>query len=188
MILGAAWLCIGLSLPVAHAQSSACAPSYACAQALVRSATTLGGPADGFLMLDDIMARNEEYKIFSDGHEFAHVIGRQWAKDKGESGDAFLACPRDYYYGCQHGFFESVLATADSPVEAATSVCESAPGSQRFFCYHGVGHGLMMSYAYKLDSVLQKCDQMPSDGFKQNGCWQGAFMENINFLFLKSGI
>lgn len=157
-----------------------CTPAYHCAEAMLRAATTSGGPTLATTVLDDIMTVHDQYAVFTDGHELAHVIGRQLAKDFGSSGDAFMRCPNKYYYGCQHGFFEIVLANSPSPVEAATSVCESAPENQRFFCYHGVGHGFMMSYAYDLTDVLARCNELPEAGFKRQGCWQGSFMENIN--------
>lgn len=157
-----------------------CAPGYHCAEAMLRAATTSGGPTLATTVLNDIMTVHQQYAVFTDGHELSHVIGRQLAKEFGSSGDAFMRCPRDFYYGCQHGFFEIVLATSPSPVEAALSVCESAPEDQRFFCYHGVGHGFMMSYAYDLDDVLSKCNELPEAQFKRQGCWQGSFMENIN--------
>ncbi len=157
-----------------------CAPGYRCAESILRAATTIGGPVLAVTVLDDMMTVHADFGIFSDGHELAHVIGRQLAKDYGYSGETFMRCPRDYYYGCQHGFFEIVLANSDSPVDAAQSVCESAPPDQRFFCYHGVGHGFMMSYAYDLDDVIARCDELPTTDFKRQACWQGMFMENIN--------
>lgn len=157
-----------------------CAPGYRCAEALLRSATDTMGPVMAFTVLDDIMTQHIEYGISTDAHELAHVIGRQLAKTHGTSGEAFLRCTNAYYYGCQHGFFEIILAQADDPVAAASDTCETAPENQRFFCYHGVGHGFMLSYAYDLEGVLEKCNQLPEGGFRREGCWQGTFMENVN--------
>lgn len=160
--------------------SGLCEPGYRCAEALLRAATDTMGPVMAFTVLDDVMTDHHRYGITTDAHELAHVIGRQLAKRYGTSGDAFLRCTDAYYYGCQHGFFEIILAQADDPVQAAADTCESAPENQRFFCYHGVGHGFMQTYAYDLDGVLEKCNQMPEGAFRSQGCWQGAFMENVN--------
>ena len=55
----------------------------------------------------------------------------------------------------------------------------SEPTKTVFYCYHGVGHGVMMASAYELDLALEVCDSL--DGpMASDGCWQGVFMENVN--------
>ena len=96
---------------------------------------------------------------------------------------AFYLCSTGFNYGCQHGFFEYVLARSESPKAAAGLVCESTDESRgekfKFYCYHGVGRGIMMAQAYDLQAALDVCDTLPSV-MSQDGCWQGVFMENVN--------
>lgn len=122
----------------------------------------------------------------ADSHLLAHEIGRQAAETFGVGGDVFMSCPPQVYnYGCQHGFFEKALAKVDTPKQAIDSICGKLEGDAnysrkfKFYCYHGVGHGLMMAQAYDLQPALAICDSLNSK-LAQEGCWQGAFMENVN--------
>ncbi|MEK6983388.1 MAG: hypothetical protein AABX33_02350 [Nanoarchaeota archaeon] len=159
-----------------------CNPGYLCAELLVASAVNQAGPELGMVVLEDVMT-SQAFSIKTDGHELAHIIGRETAKHFGLSGSSFLRCPSQFNYGCQHGFFERALLNTDSYAEAATSVCENlpenSPRKDRFYCYHGVGHGIMMSEYYNLSSALAACDSLPSQTAIE-GCWQGLFMENVN--------
>ncbi len=120
-----------------------------------------------------------------DDHQHAHEIGRAAAEILGIHIQAFLACPSTFNYGCQHGFFEYALSKSDTYSQAATSICENIPKEKPTklysYCYHGVGHGLMMAMAYKLNESLTVCDQLPTIN-AQEGCWQGVFMENMNAI------
>jgi hypothetical protein len=80
-------------------------------------------------------------------------------------------------------FFEYVLGRTDSTTEAADAICASLDDTYsakfKFYCYHGVGHGVMMQQAYDLDASLTICDDLGVTS-AQEGCWQGVFMENVN--------
>ena len=118
-----------------------------------------------------------------DTHVLAHQIGRQTASVFGLRGEAFLRCSTEFNYGCQHGFFENALANSPDATQAAFRVCadlvESSSRKTAFYCYHGVGHGVMMASAYDLDLALETCDSL-GDFMASDGCWQGVFMENVN--------
>lgn len=120
-----------------------------------------------------------------DDHQLAHRIGRETARVYGINAESFLLCPMEAFNGgCQHGFFEYVLGRARTAIDAATTICETLAHSDyspktRFYCYHGVGHGVMMASAYKLHEALDICDALPNY-VAQDGCWQGVFMENVN--------
>lgn len=161
--------------------SELCSPSYNCAESLIKSATEIDATT-GLSVLSELVDINK-FSIRSDGHELAHVIGRQTAKHLGLSGKSFLSCPSDFNYGCQHGFFEHVLTQADTSSDAATIICENLPATlppkDKFYCYHGSGHGIMMASAYDIYETLSVCDSLPSPSAAE-GCWQGAFMENVN--------
>lgn len=119
----------------------------------------------------------------ADTHQVAHAVGRQTARVYGLNGEAFLRCSTEFNYGCQHGFFEQALIDSPSATEAATRICAdlaaSHPSKTVFYCYHGVGHGVMMASAYDLDRALGVCDAM-GEATASEGCWQGVFMENVN--------
>jgi hypothetical protein len=119
-----------------------------------------------------------------DEHQLGHHIGRQTAESFGVNENAFLLCPMAALNGgCQHGFFEYVLGKTTTSAEAANLICSSLDEQYsakfRFYCYHGVGHGVMMAAAYDLERALSMCDTFLGLT-AQDGCWQGVFMENVN--------
>ena len=119
-----------------------------------------------------------------DEHQLAHRIGRQTAESYGVNDKAFLLCPMESLNGgCQHGFFEFVLGRTESTSAAADLICQSLQEGYsskfQFYCYHGVGHGVMMAAAYDLTRALDTCDTFGTY-MAQDGCWQGVFMENVN--------
>ena len=152
-----------------------CADEAGCAAGLEDIA--LGQGADAALgELSELMARGT---VQGDGHDVAHRIGRAVARSTDGSAEGFLSCPQSFNYGCQHGFFEEALLRAETPGEAAASICEPLKAGvpkDYFYCYHGAGHGIMMAVAYRLDDALRECDTLPAP----EGCWQGVFMENVN--------
>jgi|GEM_PF-1711160 len=157
-------------------------PNQQCVIAILETATELGGAGQGVRTLNDIMTAQDQFAIRTDGHDLIHVVGRQAARHFGINGETFSQCSRDYFYGCEHGFFEIALAESDSPVDAANQICGSLEKPRQFVCYHGVGHGLMMAYTNDVERVIPVCDQLPKDYLQDQGCWQGAYMENINAL------
>lgn len=119
----------------------------------------------------------------SDYHDYIHKIGRATAKAFGVNAEAFFRCPLDFNYGCPHGYFEAALAENPDPKAAAEKICmknemTQMPMKAYFYCYHGVGHGVMMSKAYDIKESIKVCDTLGDDE-AQKGCWQGAFMENV---------
>lgn len=119
----------------------------------------------------------------TDDHHLAHEIGKKTAERFGVNGRAFLLCPTSFNYGCQHGFFQFALSRTHAAANAARLICGSLDASYsskfRFYCYHGVGHGVMMAQKYDLKKALRACDTLDTP-VGQDGCWQGVFMENVN--------
>ncbi len=146
------------------------------------TATTEHGPTAGINALEALQ-KDGTISSTEDDHQIAHKIGRKTAEIFGMTGDAFIACPTSYNYGCQHGFFEYALGKAASPAEAADQICGSLGGGYSskfiFYCYHGVGHGVLMARAYDLQGGLDLCNTL-KDGSPRAGCLQGVFMENVN--------
>jgi len=156
---------------------------FGCISNEIKSVTYTYGPAAATDILVHILAKNLTGESV-DQHLLAHEIGRETARSFGVNPDAFLLCPTDLFNGgCQHGYFEYVLGRSDSTVEAAEIICNAVQNDYSnkfyFYCYHGIGHGLMMQQAYDLDASLAICDQF-SDLAAQTGCWQGVTMENVN--------
>lgn len=155
---------------------------FSCIDNLLSDITKKYGPRSaidilGFLQNDQKILRS------IDDHQLTHRIGRQTAERFGISSKAFFLCSNQYNYGCQHGYFEHALEENNSVRETASLICESieksAPPKQRFYCYHGVGHGVMMAQAYDLLGSLAICDSL-ANSTAYEGCWQGVFMENAN--------
>ncbi|MEX0881697.1 MAG: hypothetical protein WDZ34_02395 [Candidatus Saccharimonadales bacterium] len=144
--------------------------------------TELYGPA---IALSALELYESSGQAVGDTHEWGHIVGRQTAETYGATGESFLKCPTSFNYGCQHGFFEKVLGESDSTRSAVDQICGQLETDNnysqkfKFYCYHGVGHGIMQSYAYDLTQSLDICDSL-STRMAQDGCWQGVFMENIN--------
>ncbi|MEK7649462.1 MAG: hypothetical protein AAB367_00660 [Patescibacteria group bacterium] len=151
------------------------------------------GPEPAQLMLGRFQETGKITRALDD-HQLAHRVGRKTAERFGVNPQAFDLCGTAFNYGCQHGFFEYVLGRTDTTKDAATLICESIDGSKppksRFYCYHGVGHGVMMARANDIFASVKECDTLV-DVTAQDGCWQGAFMENVNAAMkdeVKSGV
>ena len=156
---------------------------FTCLAGFFREETGLYGPT---LAIDLLFRLRDDARVSPnvDEHQLGHHIGRQTAESFGVNEYAFLLCPMAALNGgCQHGFFEFVLGKTTTSAEAADLICSSLDESYsakfRFYCYHGVGHGVMMATAYDLDRALSMCDTFLGLT-AQDGCWQGVFMENVN--------
>lgn len=167
--------------------ASLCTPSYDCVHALIIHATAQSGPVIGIRTLDDLLAESPRFGLNTDGHELGHIIGRTHAKVHDINGNAFMECPVDYLYACPHGYFEQALGTSESSSmkKIAENICEGITTEpewrNRFYCYHGVGHGIMMAMQNDPFASIRFCDTLPNEHAAQ-GCWQGVFMENINAI------
>jgi plastocyanin len=156
---------------------------HGCISNVLKDLTRTYGPVAGVEMLQILMDDGRVSGSIND-HQLAHEIGRETSRAYGVNSEAFLLCPMSAFNGgCQHGFFEYVLGKTDTSTEAADLICNSLgeeySNKFKFYCYHGVGHGVMMAQAYDLDASLDICDSF-SSVFAQDGCWQGVFMENVN--------
>jgi hypothetical protein len=153
------------------------------AEALARVTGTHGPVAS----LDALgrLQRDNRLRHSTDGHQLAHVVGRAAAERFGVNSRAFQLCPTTFNYGCHHGYFEYVLGRARSPRDAAALICGAVEQDRaysekfKFYCYHGIGHGVMMAEAYDLPRALGVCDTFGTERARE-GCWQGVFMENVN--------
>lgn len=156
-----------------------------CIGNVLRKVINTSGPQAATTILEKLLRDGKVSRTY-DEHQYSHVIGRQTAQVFGLNAKSFLLCPMSAFNGgCQHGFFEYALGKVNSAKEAAQSICESLgndfSSKDKFYCYHGVGHGVMMAQAYDLKASLGVCDSLDTPA-GQGGCWQGVFMENVNSI------
>ena len=144
--------------------------------------TEINGPTASLSVLHSLQ-KHARINATTDDHHLAHAIGMKTAERFGINGRAFLLCPTSFNYGCQHGFFQYALGQAHDTDNAARMICGSLDQSYSpkfiFYCYHGVGHGVLMAQNYDLAKALAACDTLETHT-GQDGCWQGVFMENVN--------
>jgi hypothetical protein len=159
-----------------------CSNNPSCLRKALIQITDKHGPVASLETLR-MLQENGRLSMASDHHDVAHEIGLKTAERFGINGQAFLLCPTLFNYGCQHGFFEYALGKAGTGEKAAALICGSLDNSYsskfKFYCYHGLGHGVMMAKNYNLKEALTACDALDTR-FGQDGCWQGVFMENVN--------
>lgn len=108
-------------------------------------------------------------------HDFAHLIGSKMYIDLSLS--AITKCDTSYAFGCYHGVVEEFIATKG--VDTLTEVvdyCKKDQPQIALTCYHGMGHGLLTYYKYKLVPALEKCDDLLSER-DAPFCHRGVFME-----------
>jgi len=124
-------------------------------------------------------------------HEFMHYAGWVLYKEKENLTDSFIAASDDCDAGMRHGVVEEYIsqkALDSDPENFVASViptaCKKGIETEQLrvgavsFCYHGLGHAFMFITNNNLPEALSYCDYL-KDGF-QEGCYTGAFMENIS--------
>lgn len=118
-------------------------------------------------------------------HPLAHGLGIAAYKNPETMAATFAACPNTQISGCYHGVIQGYfldVSRGGAPLTAAQLNAVCAPhlrdGLLWGQCNHGLGHGLMALLRNQLPSVLERCDLL-TDGAAREGCYGGAFMENI---------
>lgn len=147
----------------------------------VRRATEQSDP-NTVLSAIELLAKSTDLPYIIDPHLLSHEVGKEIAKSYGINPEAFSKCTKQFNWGCYHGFFIFATEKEVSLIEAAEKTCgalsgQGMPKAAIDFCFHGVGHAIMMNLAYDLKGSLETCDKLTSSR-GQSHCWQGAFMEN----------
>lgn len=128
-------------------------------------------------------------------HPIAHAIGRFAYTKTQNVGDAFEQCDFTCHSGCYHGVMERMFYT---PAQLAAGIehlsykdleskipgiCAaekfSNPTRQIIFqCLHGLGHAILYTINYDLDTGLKLCDLLPTS-YERSSCHGGLIMENV---------
>jgi hypothetical protein len=117
------------------------------------------------------------------GHDFAHVIGINAWKPGKDIGKTYSQCNELFQSGCYHGVIQAVFAYQGTDSASVAALCQSTPEINasawlRFQCVHGIGHGLVQTYAMNLPRALHGCDML-GNAWDSESCYGGAFMEFI---------
>jgi hypothetical protein len=122
-------------------------------------------------------------------HRIAHVIGAaSLARYEGNVARTFAEGSSSCFSGYYHGVLERALIGVKSRDAArlgrvARSLCDDPQvrSSQwmAYQCFHGLGHGLMITTGYGLPVSLDACEAI-STYLDRTSCKGGVFMENIS--------
>ena len=119
------------------------------------------------------------YTAGIDCHNRAHELGRRAYGLIGS--DSFKNCGIECHSGCRHGATEAFFADKGTTdlIEGMHFLCgEEQDRFNMHQCVHGVGHGLMAWFDYKLYDALSACDLINKQ-YHRESCYSGVFMENI---------
>jgi len=147
------------------------------------------------LLADLEASRSQDVTIENNCHPIAHAIGRYTYQKLGNIGDAFLACDQSCHSGCYHGVMERLFYTPEQIAagvkhltfadmqQKVPNICDvanfSSPSQAVIFqCLHGVGHAILFSLDYDLQTALESCDLLKTD-YERQSCYGGVVMENI---------
>ena len=120
-----------------------------------------------------------------DAHALAHGLGISAYRSPETVAETFAGCPNSQMSGCFHGVIQGYfldLSRQGRTIGGAEldGLCAPHKASEfvYFQCAHGMGHGLMAVHENHLPMALAACDQA-GETFVREGCYGGAFMENI---------
>lgn len=128
--------------------------------------------------------RTMELPPNTDFHLLGHVVSEQIYKEKGIGG--MSSCTDDFRNACSHAIV--VGAFSEKGVEALpliTEACRKAPGGSGAYtmCFHGLGHGILSFYGYKMEEAVAVCKKTGATPFpnaEATQCISGAVMEIIS--------
>ncbi len=97
-------------------------------------------------------------------------------------GESFKSCGIECHSGCRHGATEAFFAANGTTdlIDSLHTLCGDEAGNRFHMhqCIHGIGHGLMAWYDYKIYDALEACDLIRQQ-YHQKSCYSGVFMENV---------
>ncbi len=176
----------GAANPAPQCAELARAGKIECYQPVFLATLAQQGVAGAMKQLERTAAADPD--VQRDGHVYAHAIGISAYDPAAEVSTTFGRCSPAFQSGCYHGVIQAYFADlqrAGSAVDAASlaGLCEEQRGEDvsrwlLFQCVHGLGHGVTMFRGHDLPRALADCDLL-GDPWEREGCYGGAFMENI---------
>ncbi len=122
-------------------------------------------------------------------HRIAHTIGAaSLARYRGNVARTFAEGSSSCFSGYYHGVLERALVNvksndADRLGKVARGLCDDPDVLDSrwmaYQCFHGLGHGLMITTGYGLPTSLDACERIQTY-LDRTSCKGGVFMENIS--------
>ena len=111
-------------------------------------------------------------------HRMAHFFGAALYHEEGIPG--YSVCDDQFLYGCSHDFVGRAISEhGESIIGELYNSCTAR--TPYVYCQHGMGHGIISSFGYDLNSLQQSldaCDKVASSkNHNPGGCHRGVFME-----------
>jgi hypothetical protein len=134
-----------------------------------------------------LLLSHEDDDVARDGHVLAHGIGIAAYQSPETVSQTFALCTADFQSGCYHGVVQAYFADsrggdAGLSAQKLNALCAPYRSAEKrwlqFQCAHGIGHGVMAVESHDLLRALDSCDLL-TEGFEEEACWGGAFMENV---------
>jgi len=137
------------------------------------------------------MSRFDEFIAEGDPscHRIAHAIGAaSLVRYRGNVARTFAEGSSSCFSGYYHGVLERALVNvrsndADRLGKVARGLCDDPDVLDSrwmaYQCFHGLGHGLMITTGYGLPTSLDACERIETY-LDRTSCKGGVFMENIS--------
>ncbi len=112
-------------------------------------------------------------------HPLLHQLGHVAYRFYGSVAAAIKYETGICYSGYTHGILEEYLSTSNDINQSLLSACnDTAPIFTQGQCYHGLGHGAMLSDNESINQSLKLCRILPS-AFATYSCSNGVFMQHF---------
>ncbi len=141
------------------------------------------GPRAAMTLFDETIEANAP-----SCHRIAHAIGAgSLARYDGNVGRTIAEGSASCFSGYYHGVLERALVDvktrdAERLGGVAAALCDDPQARtspwMRSQCFHGLGHGLMITTGYALPLSLDACERSPTR-LDRISCKSGVFMENV---------
>jgi len=148
------------------------AATYSKVSAQVLAVLKKSGPEAALAYLDKRI--HDTPSVSGICHAVAHDLGHATLDLNGGSVAKALSVRNDVCGGgFVHGVIEQALAGSKDIARDLLSVCAPAQDGS---CWHGVGHGVMLSSEYNLARATKLCREAPND-YLVARCGEGIFMQ-----------
>lgn len=112
-------------------------------------------------------------------HPFLHQLGHATYAYYGGYAQAMQHSTEICDSGYIHGVLESYLGSGVDIQQALQTACTTTMSTfDRWQCYHGLGHGVMIASLENIPRSLSLCNTLPA-AFEQNACMNGVYMQHF---------